>query len=151
MNRLILAVSLLSPLSFSLASAQITKMTVGYSAIGAVHFPAWMAKESGIFRKNNLDVQLIYFTGGTTAVMALVSRDAPINQMAGPAVVSAGAGGADTVMIAGGFVTADQRLMSRPDVKTAEQLKGGSVAIARFGGLADSLARIALRSSDSLL
>src|SRR5215510_10850167 len=47
MNRLILAVSLLSPLSFSLASAQITKMTVD-SAIGAVHFPAWMAKESGI-------------------------------------------------------------------------------------------------------
>jgi len=42
-------------------------------------------------------------------------------------------------------VTADQWLMSRPDIKTAEQLKGGSVAIARFGGLADSMARIALQ------
>jgi NitT/TauT family transport system substrate-binding protein len=146
MKALILAVSLFLPLSFySAVSAQLTKMTVGYSAIGAVHFPAWLAKESGIFRKNGLDVQLVYFTGGTTAVMALLSRDAPIIQMAGPAIVSANLRGADTVMIAGGFVTADQWLTSRPDIKTAEQLKGGSIAIARFGGLADFMVRIALK------
>ena len=35
--------------------------------------------------------------------------------------------------------------MSRPDIKTAEQLKGGSVAIAVFGGTSDSFARIALK------
>jgi NitT/TauT family transport system substrate-binding protein len=64
--------------TIQLAQPQLTKVTVGYSAIGAVHFPAWLAKESGIFRKNGLDVQLVYFTGGTTAVMALLSRDAPI-------------------------------------------------------------------------
>ena len=146
MKAVILAVTLFLLLSFySDVLAQLTKVTVGYSAIGAVHFPAWMAKESGIFRNNSLDVQLVYFTGGTTAVMALVSRDAPIIQMAGPAIVSAGIRGADTVMIAAGFVTADQWLMSRPDTKTAEQLKGGSVAITRFGGLADSMARIALQ------
>ena len=121
----VLAVSLSLSLSVSLASAQLTKVTVGYSAIGAVHFPAWMAKESGIFRSNGMDVQLVYFTGGTTAVMALLSREAPINQMAGPAIVSANLRGADTVMIAGGIVIADQWLMSRPEIKTAKQLKGG--------------------------
>src|SRR5262245_34992476 len=127
------------------AQAQLTKVTVGYSAIGAVHFPAWMAKESGIFRSNGLDVQLVHFTGGTTAVMALLSREAPINQMAGPAMVSANLRGADTVMIAGGSVTAEQTLMSQPEIKSAAQLKGGSVAIARFGGLADFMTRIALQ------
>jgi hypothetical protein len=35
--------------------------------------PAWIAKDAGIFEKNGLDVQLVFFTGGTTAVMALVS------------------------------------------------------------------------------
>jgi len=83
MKPVFLAVSLFLTLSFSLASAQLTKVTVGYSAIGAVHFPAWMAKESGIFRENGLDVNLVYFRGGTTGVMALLSRDAPIIQMAG--------------------------------------------------------------------
>src|SRR5215475_16198289 len=147
MKAVILAVSLSFPFSFyDVALAQLTKVTVGYSAIGAVHFPVWVVKESGIFRKNGLDVQLVYFTGGTTAVMALLSRDAPIMQMAGPAIVSAGLRGSDTVMIAGGVVTSDQYLMSRPEIKTALQLKGGYVAIARFGGLADSMARIALQN-----
>ena len=35
--------------------------------------------------------------------------------------------------------------MSRPEIKTAAQLKGGSVAIANFGGQADFLSRIALQ------
>ena len=42
-------------------------------------------------------------------------------------------------------MTADQWLISRPEIKTAEQLKGGSVAIAVFGGTSDSFARIALK------
>ena len=46
------------------AQAQPAKLKVGYSAISAVDLPAWVAKEAGIFEKNGLDVQLIYFTGG---------------------------------------------------------------------------------------
>ena len=51
MKPVILAVSLFLPFTFSVASAQLTKVTVGYSAISEPQFPAWMAKESGIFRK----------------------------------------------------------------------------------------------------
>src|SRR6516164_6366652 len=145
MKAVILAVSLLLPLSFSVASAQLTKVTVGYSAIAAGHFPAWMAKESGIFHKNGLDVQLVYFRGGTTVMMALLSRQTPISQLGGPAIVSASLRGADTVLIAGGLVLTEWWLMARPDIKTAEKLKGGAVAISVFGGLADFLARIALK------
>jgi NitT/TauT family transport system substrate-binding protein len=145
MKRVILAVSLLLPVSFSVASAQLTKVTVGYATIAAGSLPAWMAKESGIFRNNGLDVQLVYFTGGTPAVMALLSRETPISQVGGPAIVSASLRGADTVMVAGGFVITEWWLMARPDIKTAEQLKGGSVAITLFGGIADFMTRIALK------
>jgi ABC-type nitrate/sulfonate/bicarbonate transport system substrate-binding protein len=34
--------------------------------------------------------------------------------------------------------------MTQPEIKTAEQLKGGRVAVARFGGAADFVARYAL-------
>ena len=138
MKAVILAVSLFLLLSFSVASAQLTKVTVGYSAIAAGHFPAWMAKESGIFQKNGLDVQLVYFRGGTTVMMA-------ISQLGGPAIVSASLRGADTVLIAGGLVLTEWWLMARPDIKTAEKLKGGAVAIGVFGGLSDFLTRIALK------
>ena len=145
MKAVILTVSLLLPLSFSAASAQLTKLTVGYSAIAAGQFPAWMAKEAWIFSKNNLDVQLVYFRGGTPAMMALLSRETPISQLGGPAIVSANLRGADAVLIAGGLVLTEWWLMTRPDIKTAEKLKGGSVAISVFGGLADFLTRVALQ------
>ena len=146
MKAVILAVSLFLLLSFSVASAQLAKLTVGYTSLAAGQLPAWMAKESGIFRNNGLDVQLVYFRGGTTAVAALLSREIPISEMSGPLVVSASLRGADTVMIAGGIVITEWWLMTRSDIKTAEQLKGGSVAIgAFFGGLPDFMARIALK------
>ena len=144
MKLVILASSLL--LSFSsVASAQLTKLIAGYGSISSAQFPAWMAKESGIFRKNGLEVELVFFRGSTTAVMALLARETPISQVTGPPVVSASLRGADSVMIAGGAVVADYWLMSRSEIKTAEQLKGGSVAVSTFGGQSEFVARIALK------
>ena len=145
MKAITLAVCLLLLVSFSIASAQITKMTVGYGSISAAQFPVWMAKEAGIFSKNGLDVQLVFFKGSTTAVMALISKETPISQVTGPPIVNAGLRGADSVFVAGGAVVIDYWLMSRPEIKTAEQLKGGSVAVSTFGGQSDFVSRIALK------
>jgi NitT/TauT family transport system substrate-binding protein len=146
MKPAILAASLFLPLFFySVVLAQLIKLTVGYGSISANHFPAWTAKETGIYRDNGLDVQLVYFRGGTTAMMALLSRETPISEVAGPSVVSASLRGTDVVLIAGGIVTADQWLVTRPEIKTADQLKGGSVATSVFGGSSDFLSRMALK------
>jgi NitT/TauT family transport system substrate-binding protein len=128
----------------SSASAQLAKLNVGYSAISAEQLPAWIAKETGIFEKNGLAVQLIYFTGGTTAVQALVSGEVPISQVAGPAVVNSALAGSDITIVAGGATSLDYWLMSRPEIKRPEQLKGGSVAISAFGTASDFVARYAL-------
>src|ERR671918_2189055 len=130
--------------SGSFAIAQPVKLNAGYSAISGDQLPAWVAEEAGIFQKNGLDVQLIYFTGGTTAVMALVSADTPISQVAGSAVVNSVLAGSDAVMVAAGITSLNYYLMARPNIKTAEQLKGGSVAISRFGSSSDFIARYAL-------
>jgi NitT/TauT family transport system substrate-binding protein len=126
------------------AAAQLTKINVGYSAISGDALPAWLAKDTGIFERNGLDVQLVFFTGGTTAVMALVSADTPIAQLAGPAVVNSVMAGSDATIIAGGVTSLNYYLLSRPDIKTPEQLKGGSIAISRFGSSSDFIARYAL-------
>ena len=145
MKTTVFAVSLFLLFSFSIASAQLSKMTVGYGSISAAQLPVWVAKEAGIFSKNGLDVQLVFFKGSTTAVMALLSRETPISQVTGPPIVNAGLRGGDSVFVAGGAVIIDYWLMSRADIKTAEQLKGGSVAISRFGSSSDFIARYALQ------
>jgi NitT/TauT family transport system substrate-binding protein len=126
------------------ATAQLTKINVGYVGINSDNVIAFIAKETGIFAKNGLDVQLIYFGGGTTATMSLISGETPITQTAGPGIVNAVLAGADAVMIAGGVTTLDYWMLSRPEIKTAEQLKGGAVAISRFGSASDFIVRYAL-------
>src|SRR5262245_60822353 len=135
---------MLSLYGHQLAFAQLTRINVGYSAISGDALPAWVAKDAGIFEKNGLDVQLVFFTGGTTAVMALVSADTPIAQLAGPAVINSVLAGSDAVLILGGVTSLNYYLMGRPEIKTPEQLKGGSVAISRFGSSSDFIARYAL-------
>jgi NitT/TauT family transport system substrate-binding protein len=127
------------------ASAQVTKLNVGYVGINSDNVIAFIAKETGIFARNGLDVQLIYFAGGTTAVMALISGETPITQTAGPGVVNAVLSGSDAVMVAGGVTTLDYWLLSRPEIKSPEQLKGGAVAISRFGSASDFIVRYALQ------
>src|SRR3990167_8735259 len=127
------------------ASARWSRLHVGYSAISADQLPAWVAKETGIFQKNGLDVDLIFFTGGTTSILALVSGDVPITQVSGPGLINSVLAGSDAVFIAAGMTSLNYVLMGKPGLKTAEQLKGGTVAISRFGSATDSIARFALK------
>src|SRR6476646_199404 len=54
---IVIALSMWGPV----ASAQLSKLTIGNNTLSAAGLPAWMAKESGIFQKNGLDVQIVYF------------------------------------------------------------------------------------------
>jgi len=108
------------------ALAQLIKLNVGYVGITSDNAAAFIARDTGIYARNGLDVQLIYMNSGSTAVAALISGDTPISQTAGPGVINATLNGSDIVMIAGGNVTLDYWMLSRPEIKTAEQLKGGA-------------------------
>jgi ABC-type nitrate/sulfonate/bicarbonate transport system substrate-binding protein len=138
--------SLLLLFCYSAGQAQTTRLHVGYSAISADQLPAWVAKETGIFEKNGLDAQLIFFTGGTTSILALVSGDVPITQVAGPGLVNSALAGSDAVFVAAGITSLNYVLMGKPGLTKPEQLKGGTVAISRFGSATDSIARFALNA-----
>jgi ABC-type nitrate/sulfonate/bicarbonate transport system substrate-binding protein len=130
---------------YGLAWAQLTKLNVSYSSISTEQLPAWIAKETGIYAQNGLDVQLIY-TAPNMGVVALLSGDTPIAQASGPGIVSSRLGGSDAVMVAAGFIALDHWLLARKEIKTAQQLKGGVVAVGRIGSSNDHIARFALRS-----
>src|SRR5512144_2420373 len=127
------------------ADTQTTRLNVGYSSASADQLPAWVARDTGLFAKNGLDVQLIFFTGGTTAILALVSGDVPITQVSGPGLVNSALAGSGAVFVAAGIISLNYVLMGKPGIKTVEQLRGGTLAISRFGSATDSIARFALR------
>ncbi len=113
--------------------------TLNFGSLGmdTPELPAWLAKETGIFEKNGLDLRLVYIVGGPTAVMTLISGDTPITHVGGVAVVRSNLKGSDVVLVAAGTVKPDFWLMSRRDIKTPAQLKGGTIGIGRFGGIND--------------
>jgi ABC-type nitrate/sulfonate/bicarbonate transport system substrate-binding protein len=86
----------------------------------------WVARDAGIFAKNNLDAQAVYYSGGTISVTARVAGDTPLVQASGPGIVSAGLDGAEPVYVVGGITTLESWLMGQPEIKTPEQLKGCS-------------------------
>ncbi|MBM4298493.1 MAG: ABC transporter substrate-binding protein [Deltaproteobacteria bacterium] len=131
-------------ISVTCAAAQPIKTNVAYGGTGGDPLPVIVAKEAALFEKNGLDARLIYFAGGTTSVLALISGDVQIGQVAGPSVVNSSMGGSDLVMVAGGITSLNYWIMGRADIKSSEQLRGGAIAISRFGSATDFIARFAL-------
>src|SRR5215831_4315889 len=128
----------------STAHSQLTRLTVSYSADTPAYLPAFIAKETGIFSKNGLDVQLVRIAGAV-AVMALIAGEAPICQVGGSAVIASNLGGSDAVIIAAGSIATDYVFVSQKDIKTARQLKGGVLGVSTLSGSAIFASYFALR------
>lgn len=124
------------------ASAQTIK--VPYVSISGFQAPLYLGERAGLFKKNQLEAQLIYMPGGSLIVQTLLSGDVGVASLAPPSAVSAWAKGAELVIVAGGIERALNVLMVTPKIKKVDELKGKRVAISRFGSLSDVSLRDAL-------
>jgi len=120
-------------------------MNVGYSAQAGAFAPIWITKEAGLFKKNGLDVSLIFIPGGPTAAASMLAGEVQAVAMAGPAVVSSHLAGSDLVMIGGIVNTFAFQIVTVKGITTPQQLKGKRVGVNRFGTAPDIAARFALR------
>jgi ABC-type nitrate/sulfonate/bicarbonate transport system substrate-binding protein len=126
------------------AAAQ--KLMVGQTAISAEGLPIWLAYELGIFKKNGLDAVPVFLGGGgPRSLSVILSGECPISHGSGMPLVNSNLNGSDLVMITGGTTTINYWLMTRPETKSPDQLKGGSIAIGSFGTTTDFAARFALK------
>lgn len=114
-------------------AARAEKIQVGYSAISGSMLTPWAALEAGIFRKNGLDVDLIYIAGGTTAAAALLGGDVQVILATGDVVVRGRLQGADLVSFADATSTLVFSLIARPEILRPEDLKGKRLGVSRFG------------------
>ncbi|HET9296062.1 MAG TPA: ABC transporter substrate-binding protein, partial [Candidatus Binatia bacterium] len=120
------------------------KLTIAYSSVSGNMAPLWITHERGFFRKNGLDVQIVFIESGSTAVQSLSNKDVAFAQMAGAGVLQSRLRGSDVVMIAGFLNTLDYQLMVEKSITRPEQLKGKTMAVSRFGSSSDFATRYAL-------
>jgi NitT/TauT family transport system substrate-binding protein len=129
----------------SWAQPQAEAVKAMYSSIGGSQAVLWIAKEAGFFKRNGLNVEPVYVSGGPANVAALLSGEASFSQNAGPPVLGADLKGADIVFMAGVVNQLPYVLISSKDIRRAEELRGKKVGISRFGASSEMVARLALR------
>jgi len=107
--------------------------------------PPWIAREAGIFNKHGLDVEVIATPTGVEGMNALIAGEVQFLQISGgyhrersPRRRRCHGRWYDVESLV-------QQLIARPEVEKAEQLKGRTLGITRFGTSIDVGARLALR------
>ena len=94
----------------------------------------WIAEEAGLFRKYDLEFQLVYISSAPLVTAALLGGDAQIAISGGEAIIRAVTQGAtDLVFIASAKNTLTHSIMARPDIKRPEDLKGKKLGLSRLG------------------
>ena len=126
----------ISFLALGAAQAQ-EKIRVGLGSVSLQSGLVYIAKDRGIFTKYGLTAESIYIPGGSTNVQVLISGNLDMSQLSGAPGVAANLEGADIVYIAGLLDKLNYQLITRPELKTVEQLKGKKFAVSRYGSSAD--------------
>lgn len=108
------------------------RIRIGYTSPGPQHGLLWIGDTAGLFKKNNLDLEIIYMPGNISAP-SLMSGEIQFGQMTGALMSPVRLQGGDPVMLVSVQELLDDRLVVRPNIKTAEDLKGKRIAISRFG------------------
>lgn len=128
------------------ADAPLRKLRMAFTSLSAVMMPPWLAHHAGIFNKYGLEVEVIATPTGVEGMNALIAGEVQFLQISGGTSASANLGGADIMVVGTTLDTLVQQLIARPEIDRAEQLKGKSVGITRFGTSIDVGARLALKN-----
>lgn len=124
-------------------AAEPTKVLLAHGAISANVAPLWIAKEQGLYRKYGVDAELVFIIAGRAA-QAMLAGQVPVGLVGATHVTNAVTGGGDLVMILGLQNTLDYLFISRPAIKSGEELKGKKVAIGTPAGSASLATYVAL-------
>lgn len=127
-------------------TADLTLMRVGYGGIAGYQLPLWVTKELGISRKYGIELEPLLIGGGSLNMQALIANSTQMSQNSASSAIQAALRNAPVILVA----TLDNKMpfqiISRPEIKDPQQLKGKKIGIQRFGGSNDIGVQWALRA-----
>ena len=109
------------------------------------HLPVWVAKDAGLFERNGLNVEPVQIRGGSLISLAIITGDLPFSGAGAESVVAARAAGGDVILLACPVDADPVYLITRPEIKSAQDLKGQASAVTRYGSTTHFYLRAALK------
>ncbi len=140
------ALIILTLLSVALSRTAWAKTFLGFISDSPTSTSAyWVGKDSGIFAKNGLDLDLVFISGSTRSIQSLIAGDIAFAGSQGVASVNGRLAGADVAIIDSLTNTLPYYLIGKPDIKSPENLRGKTAAVNIPGTAADFALRLALQ------
>src|SRR5215467_3691939 len=124
------------------AIGQLASVKVGHSSFSDESV-LYLGRDTGIFKKHGIHIELIYIPGGSVAMQALLGKSLELTLAGGTQLVYAHLKGADLRTVGGLNNRLPFVLMAREGITSAEQLKGKKVGISRFGSNTDFVVKLA--------
>ena len=127
------------------SAAQTQTLTAFYTAPVASMAPMWIAKEAGFFKKNGLDVKLVFIASGPVGTASVLSGETDVGIIGGFAPLRAMVGGAKGLVIIGQSKTRiTSKIVGKKEITSVQDLKGKRLGIDRIGSNPDMFAQAAL-------
>jgi NitT/TauT family transport system substrate-binding protein len=142
-----LAISLSCGALFSHSGAVAAdKLVVLYSARVMSQSMPWIAQEAGLFRKYDLDLQLVYVGGGPPAAAAALAGDTEVTLVGASSIVRPFVQGSRDLAFIGAIKNIlTHSVLAKPNIKTPENLRGKKIGVTRIGSNPHYFAVQALR------
>src|SRR3990170_8623908 len=123
------------PVATAFSAAAPTKVVISYAVLSEREGALFVARDQGFFRKQGLDVELVYVSSAPVALASIAHGDSQINTASvSGAILGAMAGGLDLVFIAGLVNRLTGTIVSSPEIKTPAELRGKTVGVTSIGG-----------------
>jgi NitT/TauT family transport system substrate-binding protein len=130
----VLLFSFILALAFvSIAESQPEKVRVAISSISTSQVNVWVPLDTGFFKKQGLDVELVYISGAPVGAAALMSGEVAISQGGVVGSITSNMRGSGTFIILGGADRFPYQLIAAPSIKQIADLKGKRFAVSRIG------------------
>ena len=107
--------------------------------------PEWIAKETGLFKKYGLDIDLVFIDGSNRGIQALLAGDLSFTEAVGTSAINGKIAGGNIAIVNGLVNTLPYYIVGSPTIKSPEDLKGRTAAVHIPGTAADFALRLALK------
>ena len=132
-------------LNWSVCFAQLSTLNLVYSGVGGLSDVVKFAHEEGFFKKNGLDVTLIYVNSGVLASQVVASGTAGAAAITATDALRVMSAGVPMKIIMVNIDQFQHLFVARPGIKNPGDMKGKKVAVSRYGSFSDIQTRFLIR------
>ncbi|MBI2371579.1 MAG: ABC transporter substrate-binding protein [Deltaproteobacteria bacterium] len=121
------------------------RLRASWSGASPANAPVWIAVEKGLFKKYEVDVEMKGIGASTIAAQALLAGELDLTVSSVATLVTSRLAGSDVVAIFVSIPTFIDHIVSGPEIREVQDLKGKVGAVNRLGTTSDVGLRLALR------